>query len=74
MLFAHLCKHYNKNFFIYLYLLLASLEKSSVNLIFFVTKIRFATKIIKKYFNCYIWCYGLSPSCIAISADSLKLA
>ena len=33
MLFAHLCKHYNKNFKIYLYLLLASLEKSSVNLV-----------------------------------------
>ena len=27
-----------------------------------------------KYFGCYIWCYGLSPSCIAISADSLKQA
>jgi hypothetical protein len=22
----------------------------------------------------YIWCYGLLPSCIAISADSLKQA
>ena len=45
---------------------------------FLETKIRALklspTKIIKKYFNCYIWCYGLSPSCIAISADSLKLA
>ena len=45
---------------------------------FLETKIRALklspTKIIKKYFNCYIWCYGLPPSCIAISADSLKLA
>ena len=32
MLFAHLCKHYNKNFLNYLYLLLASFEKSAVNL------------------------------------------